>query len=449
MGFQFRHRVELNSGIRANPLLLDGSHPYFDNRLLPDQKDEIIPAESQGAIRTLSLPGVGFAFSKHLASLPTAHESIRKQEAMRLEEHATRQQAEEEHQETSPAAVNAARLELLETWREEILYTPPEAYRQAVEPLPYKDETPPPSKPNVTFEKVQFTLSIFDQHLARQPVPLLFKVCIVAGSLLAGLLAFLTVGGFLGTLLGLVVTAVVCGVAWLAVTAWWSQEFKASVMRQVEEMWPQRLKEIIAAYDEKVQQHKLQTASAREGWQQSELQRTEFCQLLLDGETEAANTALQAHLTDLNFPLATRCDCAVIGAGLVLLNLELPGIEEVFPEMEHRRNARGEVTQVKRPQYARYEDYAQLTTGLTLWIVAAAFSAVPAAAEVKAGVYTRRTAKAETTEEYILNATFERSMMKHIHAIRNGDPLVSIANANAQFQVLQNGKLKTVPRPDW
>jgi len=448
MGFKFRHRPALSSSVRANATLLDGSNPYL-TAATDFAESSVSAASAHGAISTLGLPGVGISFSTSLVKQKSAGEELQRQEKLRLQEAAVREEAATASDTSGAFTGVDKRSARLNHWRNEIFYLPTELYRQAVSPLPFKDDSTPPAKPNVKFEKMQFTFGILQQHLARQPVPWVFKLCIVAGSLFAGFIAFLMVGGFLGMLSGVLVAAATCPVAWLAVTAWWAQEFKASINRETELRWPEHLKALVTQYEHAVQTHKLETEEIHTQWQRSELQRTEFCQLLLDGDVESLNLALRDTLCDLNFPFDAICQCAVVSPDAAIINLEIPELNGLFPEIEHRSNARGELTQTRRPQYARYQDYAQLVAGLALWAAATAFSAAPTVKKVTLAAYTQRVSRGEKCDEYMLNVTFHRTMMRHIDAIRNGDPLVSLANAESQFELLQNGKFKTIDPPTW
>jgi len=444
MRFRFDKTVRLSSGVRVN--LSADTAVVSAVASAPDGA----AASQRGFITTLRLPGAGIFHSEQLIASRNPDDPVRRQEKLRVEE--LQQREEESRQALASGTTTQQRIEqtaLVNAWRNEIIYIPPELYQQAAAPVPFVNHRTPPREPDLGFEKAQLAVETINRHLARQPVPWLFRLCTIAGSLFAGFLAFLCMGGILGFLLGVLVTAVVCPVVWAGVTAWWAQEFKTSVSRETEAAWPQLLQELVANFDREQERYNLEVDEERQIWEQRERDRSGFCNLLLEGDIEALNQALLDSIGDLNFPVETKCETSAVNPALAIINLELPEINAVIAEHEQHTGAGGNISNVKRPQYARYAAYSQFVAGLTLSQSATACSAAPTLQRVSLAAYTQRRARGESCDEYVLHTTITRAAMVHIDAIRTSDPQVSLANMETTMQVLQNGKLKTIEPPEW
>jgi hypothetical protein len=236
---------------------------------------------------------------------------------------------------------------------------------------------------------------------------------------------------------------------WYGIRWWWCQEFESKVEKQCTQQWPRREQELRAQYNKMILEYNKQVANDQAEWDKLELDRTAFSRQLVSGDPTAMDEAISASISDLNFPFDARCESAVVPPDLIVINLDLPEIEDVIRESELNVRHSGEMNEKKRKQSERYDEYSQLVAGLVTWVGCVALSAAPSASQVTVAAYTQRHTNGELCDDYVMIATLNRTRLPDISDIRECDILAFLKAAEAIFETNAHGKLKTIPAPKW
>lgn len=134
----------------------------------------------------------------------------------------------------------------------------------------------------------------------------------------------------------------------------------------------------------------------------------------------------------------------------MLIDVDLPEIEDVVPEEELRVLKDGSLTEKKRKVADRNQLYAELVCGIA---VAIAANAVCAAPTLRAATVAGRTQRAKrgsglVEDSYVYEVKLPRALLASFDAVA-GDPLEAFRCAGARMQVNANGSLRTIAPPQW
>jgi|GEM_PF-3950761 len=473
MGLRFRKSFKLCPGVRTT-LSLSGVSVSAG---VPGAR---VTASKRGLMSTLGIPGTGIYYQQNLSSggkqsqAAVAAEARKQQRAeqrrvaaeqrqmqaeqRRLQAEQRRWEAEqrrielEQRTQQSMALIQQYESQqkgLVDCWRAQVDSIPPSAYADAAALRPFVPQEKPPAPLNLAREKNRLAGEVRKEYLARQPVPKLFLVCVGAGALLPALAALLLFSGFLGAICAVFAYGVSGALAWSGVVWWWSQEFEGKVQAEATERWPDREEsvqrkhqEVIAAYQERLQESQQQ-------WQRLELDRTEWARQLVDGNVEALNEAVSSSLSDLDFPFETSCRTCVPEKTAVLIDVDLPELEDVIFTKSMRVKKDGSISERNRKQSTRNEEYAQLVAGLVVLLGTTALSSAPTANRVVVAGYTQRLKRGTMADDYVVVVSLPRSSIADANTLRGGDPIGLLKELGAALEQTQTGKLKSVQVPDW
>jgi len=232
---------------------------------------------------------------------------------------------------------------------------------------------------------------------------------------------------------------------------------KKKVEAAMEELLPARLQQANEAHANKVAAYQ----QAMEHYRQKELQWREDClaqarelYALMEGKDENLILATaSATVEELDLPFEADCQVMLNNDSSVFVDIDLPEIEDVLPEMQRRVNKDGTERLLKRKMEDRNDMYAELVLGHCLNVAAQLFVSLPRLTELTLAAYTQRKArKAFDADTYVLELNASREAIQNItqmqlHSVAHLQEAMTLVGAN--YQILATGAMKGIPRPEW
>jgi hypothetical protein len=463
MGVRFRKSFKLCPGVRTTFSLSGVS-------VSAGVKGARLTASKRGLMATLGIPGTGIYYQQNLSksqrqertSLTNSQSAEFRQAQAEYQRQVESEQrllaaeqqrlAREKRLQQSVALIDeyeSKQWDIVNCWRRLIDLVPKSAYEEASELRPFEHQELPPAAPNMQEARMQLAVEIRAAQLKVEPVPRVLQLCVIAGSLVPALFVHLLLNGFLGIISASLLYLGTVFVAWKALTWWWSQEFAEKVKAETVKRWPERESQINRQHRRNLDEFEKRRAAAEERWFQAELERTEWTRRLVSGDVDALNEAVTASLSDLDFPFETYCKTYVLNSELVLVNVDLPEIENVISDKSMHLRQDGNIAEKSRNQSERYQEYAQLVAGLVVLLATTACSAAPTVSRVAIGAYTQRMKQGKVVDDYVVVSSFERSNLESVEELRLCDPIRLIKRIGGTIEQTQHGKLKSIDSPDW
>ena len=156
--------------------------------------------------------------------------------------------------------------------------------------------------------------------------------------------------------------------------------------------------------------------------------RIEKLKQLLIGDLETISEELGNSLSNVSFPLETDTDFIIGSSRKIMLDVNLPGIDDVFSK-KSRILASGKVSLKEKTKKELSEDYARAVHGIVLSLASLVFSSIPSCFDVIVSGYTQRIDRSTGLEqnEYIISAMFNRIKLYEIK-IPKADPILVYDN---------------------
>lgn len=420
MGLRFRRSIKLLPGVRLNAGLRDVS-------LSVGGRGATVNLSRRGVRTTLGLAGTGLSYSTAGArAAPRAAGAARS--ARSAEERALQVQLAEQ----MVATAERERVARTHVWRDMPELPTSADYAKACEPQPWPH--PVPEAPNEALERSRFREACTKAAAERHGAASLGRRLLVPLALLVGG----TVVAFAADAALLLVLSVVVSVV-LAALGYGAVKSAAHEAREAERNgWPQHWAGLQAAY------------AAFRAWPEAERERAAFARRLLAGDEVAVGEAVADSLSDLDFPFETACQVALEGASGAYVLLDLPELEDVIAMRRQRALGNGQVREEARLQGERKQEYAQLATGLALWMARTAFAAAPSLETVALAAYTqRRQARTgELASEYVYEVRFSREEARG-WSPASVDPVQVLLKARSRVDLRADGHLRRITPPEW
>jgi hypothetical protein len=436
VGFRFRRSVKLMPGIRVN-LSTRGASLSLGGR------GATVNLSSRGTRTTVGIPGSGLSYS----SFSSAGAGSRRPSATQL---AAQYRRIEQEQDRASALAEVARIEselrdTLSAWRANLTVTPEAEVRAGLQPRNFESEESPPPPPDYGALEAQCASAM--RELVRQAHPLRVtdKLKAVAVGAVAGLLASVA-----NPLLALLAAPLAGWLGWLAVVAQWKRRLAPLEVERASAEWPSRQRSAQYTYAGESAQYLQRLTVAQQAFQRADTERITALRAALMGDPEAIEDAVTAHIEGIDFPFETECRVAVDDEDHVLIDLDLPEIEDVVPETEYKVLKNGTLKEAKRKVGERNAAYAELVCGLTMTIGAAALSAAPTLAAVSIAACTQRQKRAsvELEDAYVIEVKLTRSSLQGVQGA-TVDPVAFIRRVPSRLVQMANGSLKKIPAPAW
>jgi hypothetical protein len=180
------------------------------------------------------------------------------------------------------------------------------------------------------------------------------------------------------------------------------------------------------------------------------MERIQHVGRLLAGDCEAMQSTVCAEIEGLDFPFDTQCTVGIDKSDHVMIDLDLPEIEDVIPELQFTALKNGTMREVKRKEVDRNEAYATLVTGIAFTIAGAAFAGAPTLLFATVAARTQRQIRGsiDVVDTYVYEVRFPRDAFESIDA-PNLDPLSMLCAFPCRIQVTPRKMLKKLSPPDW
>jgi Protein of unknown function (DUF4236) len=432
MGFRFRKSVKLMPGVRYNFSTRGGS-------LSLGRAGAMINLSSRGVRTTVGLPGTGLSY--------TTSSGSRRRSAQQIAA-AHRRLVEAQQRDAATDAVAKIEAEIAETlnaWRDfpELLSLTDLESELIVRPAANDNADLP--APDFRTAEGALRKKITAEVCANEPRAGKSRFAWLIVGLAAGI-------GFAFYRIDLGVIAGVC----LAVAAEygsrvdWLNSLKPKIEERMARAWPEERARIEAEHSQREAEHCARKAEAAEKWLAEENARIAELRLLIAGDLGAVERAVSASVEALDFPFEADCAVGVDEAGFVVIDIDLPEIEDVVPETRYKVLKDGTLKEVKRKAEERNEAYATLVTGIAHTVAATALATAPSLQSVTVAGHTQRKNRNnfEAKDTYVFEVRFPRDVIARISAATL-EPVSSIQRLPSRIEVGASGVLKQISDPDW
>jgi hypothetical protein len=435
MGLRFRRSVKLMPGIRVN---FSGSGAS----LSLGGRGATINVSSRGTRATVGLPGTGLSYSASSSSSGTRRRSAQQIAA------AQRRTLTEQRHADAVAEIERVEQELLETvsaWRQLLDVTEPRAFESDMKERSFAATEQPPTAPDFGAAERAHWARV--EAAVRQEFPLRgwqrFLWAIV-GVLTA--MAATPVGSGAGVLLAgpaAVGTGLIVYIRWVSrLRPIWVQRGRTT--------WPAAHAGLEAQHAQAISEHNERERVARAAWAAADQQRIAELRHLMAGQIDAIEQAVTSRIEAIDFPFEAVCAVAVDDEDHVLIDVDLPEIEDVVPETQLRALKSGALSDKKRKVSERNELYAELVCGIAFAIAATAFSAAPTLSRVTVAGRTQRQKRASlyVEDDYVYEVEIPRAVFTDKELGRL-DPVDTLRRLRSRLQLAANGALKKIAAPAW
>lgn len=418
MGFRFSRRVKLFPGVRLNVGLRGAS-------VSVGVRGATMNLSKRGVRSTVGIPGTGVSWSSGRSS-GRRESSARESRTSAAELRASRVAQAKKQVSESEAQRDAE----LRAWRTMPALPSPSDYLLAAQPQPW-----PGAQPELPTEKkarADLTRECEERAVREEPVRI--------AHVFAGVGA-LVLGGWIGLSTESLCVALIgaaIGVPLLASAMSNYARRKPVAQRYFADRWSLHWVEVQQRWEQ------------FQNWPELERDRAAFAKRLANGEHEALSESVADSLGDLEFPFETSCSVALPDDQEAYVLLDLPEIEDAIAEDNQRVLKSGEVREVKRAQRDRRREYAELATGLALWVARTTFAAGPTLKQVHVAAYTqrRRPASGELVDDYVYEVAFTRDAAARWEG-KSVDPLEALRASPGRLDLRADFQLKAIEPPSW
>lgn len=179
-------------------------------------------------------------------------------------------------------------------------------------------------------------------------------------------------------------------------------------------------------------------------FKQQFLIQKEHLSKLYNNDSETVNDAIDAWLTDIEFPFEFNTDYMVDGDRL-LVDLDLPEIEDL-PDRYYRKMADGSYKLKDKSKKTIKEDYYRCVVGLAICFVTNLFKCAIGINTIVLSAYTqRRNSSGEINDEYILSFEFQREELSSMSVNKSFEEAErALFSFNGKCKVLSDKSFKTI-----
>ncbi len=214
--------------------------------------------------------------------------------------------------------------------------------------------------------------------------------------------------------------------------------------------WPQAHEQLVAGRDRLIAEHDASAAEATQRWLVLENERISELRRVLAGDAEAVEAAITSAVELLDFPFEAECAVRVEEEGTVVIDVDLPEIEDVIPETQFKVLKNGTLKEVKRKASDRNAAYASLVTGIAFHVAASALAAAPTVQSITVAGHTQRKSRSalEVTDTYVFEVRLARDAFDCLDGATL-DPVALIQRLPSRIELGANGALKRITAPPW
>jgi hypothetical protein len=243
---------------------------------------------------------------------------------------------------------------------------------------------------------------------------------------------------------------VVACVAFVTTRAYWLVCVLKEAVPSSRREWPSEKLRLDEQHRRNLEAHSERRRIAEEQWVDAERARIAELKRLLVGELDAVERAVSEQVAQLDFPFEADCAIGVDDEDHVMIDIDLPEIEDVVPETELSVLKDGSLKEVKRKASARNEAYGTLVIGIAFTVAASAFSSAPTLRTVTVAGHTQRKSRTslDAVDAYVYEVRFRREAFASLDG-RRLDPMDAVRRLDSRIDIAPNGVLKKLPEPSW
>jgi hypothetical protein len=355
---------------------------------------------------------------------------------------------QQQQQATALAYIESIESELLETlnlWREELKVRSPSVFQKSLNIRGFENPEPAPEGPD--FEAARRACE--DKAAAavhrEQPMRGWSRVAWTSGIPVAALMAM--VWDQLSLFAGIATALVAQSIA----TNWWKRRLAPACRERADKEWIALESELHAQHRAAFEAFHQRASRAQEAWLEREKARVEAVRRLLRGDADMVHAATSAALEQLDFPFETECEILVDDEDHLMIDVDLPEIEDVIPETRYKALKDGTLKEAKRKVSERNQAYSELVCGIALAVAATALSAAPTLTHVTVAGRTQRPLRGGVgiDDAYVFETKLPRELFSKLppQGLNSVETLAKLPTT--RVQVLSNGSLKKISPPDW
>jgi hypothetical protein len=445
MGFRFRKSFKVMPGIRFN-LSARGASMSLGRR------GATLNLSKRGASATFGIPGTGLSYTTSTGgtrrrSAAGGQTSRRSTQQLAAEQRRLAQEARFEDALEDVARIEGELVETLDAWRE--LPELPSATDLQGElvprPRPDNDNAAPDTLDLAAAEKT-FRIELAARIDKQAPRSFASRWLWLPFGLVSGALISVYTSLWLLPVALFFFTALSKGLA----EGIRNERLRPHTDAAFAHEWPQTRKQLILEQEARVAEHDASVAQAEGRWLALENERISLLRRVLAGDGGAVEAAITAAVEWLDFPFETECAVGVDEAGGVVIDIDLPEIEDVIPESRLRVLKGGTVKEVKRKALERNELYGTLVTGLAYTVAATALAIAPGLDMVTVAGHTQRKTRGSfvASDAYVFEVRFARGAFAGLD-VASFNPLTEIQKLPSRIDIAANGGLKKIAAPDW
>jgi len=178
--------------------------------------------------------------------------------------------------------------------------------------------------------------------------------------------------------------------------------------------------------------------------EEKDMERVETIQSLLKGNIETIKKVLDGKFNSIAFPRETLIDYAIISPEIILLDVDLPEIEDM-PTETYYQTPTGKTNKKELNKKEIQEIYAACVHSIAVGLASSVYTNIPTCKKVIISGYTQRINKktGNKEDEYLYSITFEREIFEKLNLI-NIDPVLAIENFSHKRDMTKTFILKTI-----
>ncbi|MCB9085235.1 MAG: DUF4236 domain-containing protein [Bdellovibrionaceae bacterium] len=165
----------------------------------------------------------------------------------------------------------------------------------------------------------------------------------------------------------------------------------------------------------------------------------------VEKELESVFADIEASLADLDHPFETSISFEADKNGCVMVDLDLPEIEDVIITNSKKVLKSGKISEKNKTKKLMNEEYAHGVLGLGFYISQYIFNSSPSINEVVVSAYTQRISKksGNIEDEYIYSVQFDKRRFEKLN-LKNIDPTESVKQFPIEMNLNRSFEFKPI-----
>ena len=230
-----------------------------------------------------------------------------------------------------------------------------------------------------------------------------------------------------------------------SVLFWRNKAIRAKFVEENFEKFHQSCKdsydELVSEHNEKEKERKLEIEKRNI---ENNLYRDTIVNKVLTGDEEYVTNMISSIINDIKLPISFSIDYEYDPQGRLLIDLDLPEIEDLPTTKAHLLQSGKESIKNKTTVEIK-RDYAICVCGLAFYFSGVLFNVSPKISEIIISGYTQRVSEksGNIEDQYIYSVFFKRDVFEQIN-VTNIDPVIAISNFEAIIDITKTFEFKSI-----